>query len=136
MFQCFNAALLAGFISRQTRAGAALDQQGYIMCPNTNDDRCQGIMGMKDGMYYKIIHIPYLMVFHLSNGFFSLHLDIHMENFDGIGGIDYLEAGIDQLIALIDDIVARHSAWSIVQLTRGGIAAWEIGLDKIYRFNR
>ena len=55
-------------------------------------------------------------------------------NVDGcIGGISYLEAGIDQLIALIDEIVARHSAWTIVQQTRAGIAAWEVGINQILR---
>ena len=53
---------------------------------------------------------------------------------DGIGGINYLEAGIDQLIALIDEIVARHSAWTIVQQTRAGIAAWEVGINQILRW--
>ena len=52
---------------------------------------------------------------------------------DSIGGIDHLEAGIDHLIALIDEIVARHAAWDIVQQTRAGIAAWEVGLNKILR---
>ena len=52
---------------------------------------------------------------------------------DEIGGINYLEAGIDQLIALIDEIVARHSAWTIVQQTRAGIAAWEVGINQILR---
>ena len=51
-----------------------------------------------------------------------------------IGDISYLEAGIDQLIALIDEIVARHSAWTIVQQTRAGIAAWEVGINQILRW--
>ena len=40
---------------------------------------------------------------------------------DGIGGVEYLKRGIDQLIHLIDEIVKKHSAWDIVQQTRGGI---------------
>ena len=52
---------------------------------------------------------------------------------DTIGGVEYLEAGIDQLIALIDEIVARHSVWTIVQQTRAGIAAWEVGINQVSR---
>ena len=52
---------------------------------------------------------------------------------DTIGGVEYLEAGIDQLIALIDEIVARHSVWTIVQQTRAGIAAWEVGINQASR---
>ena len=39
----------------------------------------------------------------------------------GIGGIEYLKHGIDVLIYLIDEIVEKHSAWNVVQQTRGGI---------------
>ena len=52
---------------------------------------------------------------------------------DDIGTIAYLEAGIDQLIASIDGVVARHAAWTIIQQTRAGIAAWEVGLNQILR---
>ena len=51
---------------------------------------------------------------------------------DKIGGVEYLEAGIDQLTALIDKVVTTHNKWTLVQQTRGGIAAWEVGLDHIY----
>ena len=50
-----------------------------------------------------------------------------------IGGIDHLETGIDHLISHIDEIVARNPAWDLVQQTRGGIAAWEVGIDQILR---
>ena len=50
-----------------------------------------------------------------------------------IGSIDHLEAGIDHLISLIDEIVARHPVWDIVQQTRAGIAAWEVGINKVFR---
>ena len=63
---------------------------------------------------------------------FYLKLEIFVG--DTIGGVEYLEAGIDQLIALIDEIVARHSVWTIVQQTRAGIAAWEVGINQILRF--
>ena len=53
---------------------------------------------------------------------------------DDIGTIAYLEAGIDQLIALIDGVVARHAAWTTIQQTRAGIAAWEVGLNQILRY--
>lgn len=106
--KCFNAALLAGLISQQSRGGALLDQNGTMPCSNRADGLCYGIMGMKNEM----------------------NVD------DGIGGINYLEAGIDQLIALIDEIVARHSAWTIVQQTRAGIAAWEVGINQILSHER
>ena len=51
---------------------------------------------------------------------------------DKIGGVEYLEAGIDQLSALIDGVVAKHTKWNLIQQTRGGIAAWEVGLDHIF----
>ena len=63
--------------------------------------------------------------------YFYLFLAMYVH--DSIGGIDHLEAGIDHLIALIDEIVVRHSAWDIVQQTRAGIAAWEVGINKILR---
>ena len=47
-----------------------------------------------------------------------------------IGTIDYLETGIDQLIALINGIVARHAFWTTIQQTRAGIAAWEVELNQ------
>ena len=53
---------------------------------------------------------------------------------DDIGTIDYFETGIDQLIALIDEVVARHASWTTIQQTRAGIAAWEVGLNQILRY--
>ena len=58
-FQCFNAALLAGLISQQSRGGALLDQNGAMPCSNTADGLCQGIMGMKNGMRHNMIHKLY-----------------------------------------------------------------------------
>ena len=52
------------------------------------------------------------------NNFLSAHIPITS---DGIGGVEYLMYGIDKLIDLIDEIVVKHSAWDIVQQTRGGI---------------
>ena len=47
--KCFNAALLAGFISRQTRGGKLLDgTNGWIPCNNKANGNCFGIMHMND----------------------------------------------------------------------------------------
>ena len=54
--KCFNAALLAGLISQQSRGGALLDQNGTMPCSNTADGLCYGIMGMKNGMHHSLIH--------------------------------------------------------------------------------
>ena len=56
IFKCFNAALLAGLISQQSRGGASLDQNGAMPCSNTADGQCHGIMGMKSGMRHSLIH--------------------------------------------------------------------------------
>ena len=61
-------------------------------------------------------------------------LILEMNIADPIGSVEYLEAGIDQLIDLIDKIVAKHKTWTAVQQTRAGIAAWEVGTDNIPRF--
>lgn len=47
--KCFDAAILAGFISRQTRGGAELDgTDGWIPCHNDPFRKCFGIMHMSD----------------------------------------------------------------------------------------
>ena len=49
--KCFNAALLAGFISRQTQAGTRLHgTNGSIPCDNSANENCFGIMHMKQNM--------------------------------------------------------------------------------------
>lgn len=63
-------------------------------------------------------HYMYIFSRPVLNDFLSAHIPITS---DGIGGVEYLKYGIDQLIQLIDEIVLKHSAWDIVQQTRGGI---------------
>ena len=47
--RCFNAALLAGFISRQTQGGKLLDgTDGWIPCDNPANGNCYGIMHMNN----------------------------------------------------------------------------------------
>ena len=47
--KCFDAALLAAFISRQTRGGVELDgTDGWIDCHNNPSQRCYGIMHMPE----------------------------------------------------------------------------------------
>lgn len=47
--KCFNAALLAGFISRQTEAGKLLQgTNGWIPCDNSANGICYGIMHMNN----------------------------------------------------------------------------------------
>ena len=40
---------------------------------------------------------------------------------DGIGGIEYLKQGIDEIIRLISAVVKKHGKWSYVEQTRGGL---------------
>ena len=56
--KCFNAALLAGFISRQTQGGRILEgTDGWIPCGNRANGNCYGIMHMNNismrGLYHK-----------------------------------------------------------------------------------
>ena len=45
--KCFDAAILAAFISRQTRGGSELDgTDGWIPCHNDAYQKCFGIMHM------------------------------------------------------------------------------------------
>jgi len=47
--KCFNAALLAGFISRQTKGGKILEgTDGWIPCNNPANGNCFGIMHIND----------------------------------------------------------------------------------------
>ena len=47
--KCFNAALLAGFISRQTKGGKMLEgTDGWIPCNNPANGNCFGIMHIND----------------------------------------------------------------------------------------
>ena len=48
--KCFNAALLAGFISRQTQGGKKLKDHsnGWIPCDNPGNGNCYGIMHMNN----------------------------------------------------------------------------------------
>jgi len=47
--KCFNAALLAGFISRQTQGGKLLEgTNGWIPCTNSANGQCYGIMHMNN----------------------------------------------------------------------------------------
>ena len=48
---------------------------------------------------------------------------------DEVGSVENLEAGIDQLNALIDAVVATQKTWTFEQQTRGGIAAWRVGVE-------
>ena len=50
---------------------------------------------------------------------------------NGIGGVEYLKRGVDELIRLIDEIVINNTGWTEEQQTRGGIAAWDCGLRQI-----
>ena len=50
---------------------------------------------------------------------------------NGIGGVEYLKRGVDELIRLIDEIVTKNDKWTEEQQTRGGIAAWDCGLRQI-----
>ena len=43
---------------------------------------------------------------------------------DGIGGINYLKQGIDELIRLIDSNVEKFD-WAEDLLTRAGVAEWD-----------
>ena len=46
---CFDAAILAAFISRQTRGGSELEgTDGWIPCHNNPDQQCFGIMHMAE----------------------------------------------------------------------------------------
>ena len=40
---------------------------------------------------------------------------------DGIGGVEYLKNGIDELIRLNDQIVQKFKSWTIVDQTRGSL---------------
>ena len=51
--------------------------------------------------------------------------------YDGIGGIEYLTNGIEEIIRLIDLNVRYHDKWTYEQQTRGGIAAWDCGFNNI-----
>ena len=111
--KCFNAALLAGFISRQTQAGKLLQStNGWIPCDNSANGNCYGIMHMNN------MSMNIISAFSSFSIIFSANIPITT---DGIGGVEYLKQGIDKLIHLIDEIVVKHSAWDIVQQTRGGI---------------
>ena len=47
--KCFNAALLAGFISRQTQGGKLLEEfNGWIPCSKAENGECFGIMHMNN----------------------------------------------------------------------------------------
>ena len=47
--KCFDPALLAAFVSRQTRAGSELEgTDGWIPCHNDPDQQCFGIMHMAE----------------------------------------------------------------------------------------
>jgi len=50
---------------------------------------------------------------------------------NGIGGVEYLKKGVDELIRLIDEIVTDNNLWTEEQQTRGGIAAWDCGLRNV-----
>ena len=40
---------------------------------------------------------------------------------DGIGVIEYLKQGIDEIIKLISAVVLKHDKWTYVHQTRGGL---------------
>ena len=50
---------------------------------------------------------------------------------NGIGGVEYLKKGVEELINLIDQIVIRNDKWTEEQQTRAGIAAWDCGVYSI-----
>lgn len=53
---CFDPALLAAFISRQTRGGSELaGTDGWIPCHNDPDQQCFGIMHMADCKFMRSI---------------------------------------------------------------------------------
>ena len=62
--KCFNAALLAGFISRQTQGGKLLEgSSGWIPCTNEPNRQCFGIMHMNNismDHYYKYLILYYV----------------------------------------------------------------------------
>ena len=115
--KCFNAALLAGFISRQTQGGKLLQgTDGWIPCDNDDNGNCYGIMHMNNISTTRII----INIIIWPDIDFLISALSPITN-DGIGGIEYLKDGIGQLIQLIDTIVENHSAWGINEQTRGGI---------------
>ena len=51
---CFDSAILAAFISRQTRAGSELEgTDGWIPCNNNPDQQCFGIMHIPECKFLK-----------------------------------------------------------------------------------
>ena len=53
--KCFDAAILAAFISRQTRGGSDLDgTDGWIPCKNDQFQRCFGIMHMSEREFWDL----------------------------------------------------------------------------------
>ena len=51
---CFDPAILAAFISRQTRGGSELDgTDGWIPCNNNPNQQCFGIMHIPECKFFK-----------------------------------------------------------------------------------
>ena len=50
---------------------------------------------------------------------------------NGIGGVEYLKKGVDELINLIDQMVIMYDKWTEEQQTRAGISAWDCGVFNI-----
>ena len=50
---------------------------------------------------------------------------------NGVGGVEYLKKGVDELIRLIDQIAVKFDNWSEEEQTRGGMAAWDGGLGLV-----
>ena len=59
--------------------------------------------------------------------FFKLFLDRNPITNNGVGGVEYLKHGVDELVKLIDQITDRYQDWTEKQQMRAGIAAWDCG---------
>merc|ERR1719309_920145 len=82
-YKCIETSLIAGYISRVSRAGKALDgTDGWRPCDTDVAMRCYGIMQIPE------------------------YLNPNTK--DGIGGLDYLGDSIELIIKSIDSVSAIH----------------------------
>ena len=62
---------------------------------------------------------------------FKLFLVNDPITYNGVGGVEYLKQGVDELVRLIDQTSDQFPYWTVKQQTRGAIAAWDCGLASI-----
>ena len=125
--KCFPAALLAAFISRQTKAGIELEEgpipsdktHGWLQCHNIHG-HCYGLMHLPESELIR--QTASSKTCFLAYGPKKSQTPITK---DGVGGIDYLKQGIDELIRLIDLSVEHWDFWAEDLLTRAGIASYD-----------